>query len=62
MAAFDRQDGAAVARLYGAAGDASSDIDEACFLWTHAFVFALEAGLAEAEIYRAKLVAEGRER
>ncbi len=61
MVAFEAGDGAAIARLYGRAGDASADVDEACFFWTHAYVFALEAGLPEAETYREALRAEGRE-
>lgn len=61
LAAFAAGDGAVIARLYGAAGDAAPNVDEACFYWTQAYVFALEAGLKEAETYRAALAAEGRE-
>lgn len=61
LRAFEAGDGAAVARLYGRAGDKCSSIDEACFFWTNAYVFALEAGIPEAAEFRAKLVAEGRE-
>ena len=61
LAAFAAGDGARIARLYGAAGDGAPDVDEACFFWTQAYVFALEAGIAEAEDYRMKLKAEGRE-
>lgn len=60
--AFAADDRAAIARLYAAAGDQSPDIDEACFFWVQAYVFALEEGMPEAETYRLKLVAEGRER
>lgn len=61
LAAYRSGDGAEIARLYGAAGDAAADVDEACFFWTHAYVFALEAGIPEAEQYRASLKKEGRE-
>jgi len=61
LKAFKAEDGAEVARIYGRAGDACDDVDEACFFWTNAYVFALEAGIPEAAEFRAKLVAEGRE-
>lgn len=61
IAAHGAGDGAEIARLYGQAGDAAADMDAACFFWTHAYVFALEAGIPEAEIYRARLKAQGRE-
>ena len=61
MAAYAATDGAEIARLYGAAGEAADSIDEACFFWVNAYVFALEAGIPEAEAYRASLRAHGRE-
>ena len=61
IAAYGAGDGAEIARLYGAAGDASGSVDEACFFWVQAYVFALEAGLSEAQDYRKKLMAHGRE-
>lgn len=64
IAAHSAGDGAEVARLYGEAAsqsEASGEIDEACFFWVNAYVFALEAGLEEAETFRAHLVRYGRE-
>lgn len=61
LAAHARDDREEIARLYGAAGDQADTVDEACFFWTQAYVFALEAGMAEAERYRTALVAQGRE-
>jgi len=60
-AAYEASDGAQIAKLYGAAGDASASTDEACFYWVQAYVFALEAGILEAASYRAKLIQHGRE-
>lgn len=62
MAAHETGDGAELARLYGKAGDAAGDVDEACFFWTHAYVFALEVGMSEASVYREKLAQYGREK
>jgi len=61
IAAYTDQDNIEIARLYGAAGDASVSVDEACFFWTQAYVFALEAGIDKAQDYRAKLVKHKRE-
>ena len=50
LAAHHAGDGAALARLYRAAGlqaDALGDTDRACFLITMAYVNALDAGIAE---------------
>lgn len=63
IAAHERQDGTALVRLYGLAGDraeAAGDIDAACFYLTHAFVFALEAGAPEAPALNRRLAARGR--
>ncbi|MEN0087807.1 MAG: hypothetical protein AAF737_05160 [Pseudomonadota bacterium] len=40
---------------------AIGEVAEAAFLYTHAYVLALEAGEPEADIYRAWLVRHGRE-
>ncbi len=61
MAAYEIEDKSTIARLYGAAGDASDTVDEACFFWVQAYVFALDAGIEEAETYRANLARHGRE-
>ncbi len=60
-AAGDQRD---LARLYAQAGDlaeAAGEIDAACFYFTHAYVFALAAGAAEADALHARLLAHGRE-
>jgi len=52
-----------LARLYADVADAAEadgEIDSACFFLTHAWVFALQAGLAEAERLRERLAAHGR--
>lgn len=62
--AHRRRDGGALAELYARAADrreAEGDVDACCFYLVHAFVFALEAGIASAEALRARLVAYGRE-
>ena len=51
-------------RLYAEAGDlaeAAGEIDAACFFLTHAYVFALATGAAEAGALHARLLAHGRE-
>lgn len=57
-------DAAALAGLYtraSEAAEAASDPDGAGFFLTHAYVFALEAGLPEADELHARLKREGRE-
>ena len=63
LAAHVAGDHATLVRLYRTAGEAALDEDEVqgCFYLTHAYVFALEAGMDEAEALRAMLVARGRE-
>ena len=63
IAAHQAGDLAALVTLYTQAADAveEADIDAACFLLTHAHVFALEAGDPRAEDLRARLVRYGRE-
>ncbi|SLN25703.1 hypothetical protein [Ruegeria meonggei] len=61
--AHDRNDHAALIRYYTLAADTceqAQDIDAACFYLTHAFVFALECGAAEADALNQRLVAHGR--
>ncbi|MDX1742388.1 MAG: hypothetical protein R3186_02175 [Ruegeria sp.] len=61
--AHDRNDHAALIQYYTVAADereAAQDIDAACFYLTHAFVFALESGVAEACSLNARLVAYDR--
>jgi len=56
-------DGPRLASLYGEAADrfrAAGDIDAACFYWTQALVFSLEAGLDEARHYADQLRRLGR--
>ncbi|MEM7742590.1 MAG: hypothetical protein AAF409_02670 [Pseudomonadota bacterium] len=57
-------DRSALVRLYAEAGDgaeADGDLDAACFFWTHAYVFALQAGDPAAARLHARLKAHGRE-
>ncbi|MCO4824277.1 MAG: hypothetical protein KC451_05440 [Amylibacter sp.] len=63
LAAHLAGDNETLVGLYRAAGEAVLARDEVqgCFYLTHAYVFALEAGMAEAEELRAVLVARGRE-
>jgi L-alanine-DL-glutamate epimerase-like enolase superfamily enzyme len=56
--AHGRHDGAALAELYGEAAsrhEALGNTDAACFFYTQAFVFALEAGSPSAEDHAAIL-------
>ena len=56
-------DAVRISALYGRAGDlfdAAGDIDAACFFYTQAYVFALEAGLRDAQIFNARLKARNR--
>lgn len=59
--AHERGDRAALIALYTQAADRARDLDAACFYLTHAYVYALEAGAAEAQALHARLVARGRE-
>lgn len=64
LAAHARDDAFALTVLYGDAGDAvesSGDADAACFYFTQAYVYALEAGHELAARYKASLVRYGRE-
>ena len=64
LAAHERHDGEALVRLYSDAGglaEARGDIDAACFYYTHAYVYALEAGVAAARELCVKLASHGRE-
>lgn len=63
IAADKAQDPHALAALYGRAAlglEQNGDIDAACFFYTHAFVFALEAGSEAAKTYRAALLRHAR--
>lgn len=64
VAAVRARDKTRVVRLYRQAAqatEATGDVDRACFFYTHAWVFAMEAGDPMAAELRAKLVAHGRE-
>ena len=57
-------DGAAMSRLFARAADDAEEVgdyDAAAFYLTHAYVYSLDAGLASASGYRAKLKQKGRE-
>ncbi|WP_171123637.1 MULTISPECIES: hypothetical protein [unclassified Ruegeria] len=63
LEAHDHNDLDALIRYYTMAADeceAAQDIDATCFYLTHAFVFALESGAAEADALNARLAAYGR--
>ena len=64
MAAHTDGDTTKLAHLYAQAGEralALQDIEAGCFYMTHAYVFALSAGLPEAGAYNQILVAHGRD-
>ena len=61
IAAHDAGDIRKLARLYTQAADAAGSPDAAGFFLTHAYVFALEAGLEEAPALRQRLIDMGRE-
>ncbi len=63
LKAHEDKDSAELVRLYTLAGDRAEEagnIDAACFYLTHAFVFALEAGLPEATELNLRLAERGR--
>ena len=63
--AHHRGDLGALVRLYDEAGtgaEAAGDPDAACFYWTHAYIFALEAGDPAALGLRDRLKGYGREK
>lgn len=63
LKAHEDTDHAELVRLYTLAGDTAEDagdIDAACFYLTHAFVFALEAGLPDAKELNRRLAERGR--
>ena len=63
LKAHEDKDNAELVRLYTLAGDqaeTAGNIDAACFYLTHAFVFALEAGLPEAKELNRRLAERGR--
>lgn len=61
LAAHEAGDKPALVRLYAEAADHANDLDAACFYLTHAYIFALDAGHADAPKLHARLKAEGRE-
>ncbi|MEE9427070.1 MAG: hypothetical protein V3V25_02875 [Paracoccaceae bacterium] len=64
LAAHGATDSVALSRLYTLAGDLAESqghIEAACFYLTHAYVFALEQGLAEAKQLHKRLVVHGKE-
>ncbi|NND18706.1 MAG: hypothetical protein HKN98_09015 [Silicimonas sp.] len=63
LAAHSEGDLATLVRLYREAGEraeADGDRDRAAFFLTHAWIYALEAGLGEAEVLRSVLRKWGR--
>jgi len=63
MNAHEQADLPALVRLYSIAADraeVAQDLDATCFYLTHAFVFALESGAAEAKALNKRLADYGR--
>jgi len=64
LAAHDRGDMAALARLYTQAADAEEahgNADAACFYLTQALVYSLAAGTPDADALQARLATYGRD-
>jgi hypothetical protein len=61
IAAHTAGEGAALVELYRQAAETVADPVQAAFYLTHAHVFALETGHAEAAALRDMLIADGRE-
>lgn len=61
LAAHARGDRAALVALYAEAAEGAAEEQAHYFYLTHAYIFALEAGHAQAPALRARLVAAGRE-
>lgn len=61
LAAHAAGDGTAMMRLYAKAAEAAETSDAAAFYLTHAYVFALEAGHADAPALHQRLIDAGRE-
>ncbi|WP_101066665.1 hypothetical protein [Roseovarius salinarum] len=61
IAAHDAGDNRALVALYTQAAESMNDVDASCFFLTHAYVFALEAGVSDAQGLHARLKAHGRE-
>ncbi len=64
LAAHSTNDFKALVALYTRAGDTcekTGNIDAACFYLTHAYVFALQEGMSEAQMLYQRLVAHDRE-
>ncbi|MEY8840791.1 hypothetical protein AB9K41_17345 [Cribrihabitans sp. XS_ASV171] len=61
LAAHAAGDLPCLAALYAEAAETAAREEAAGFYLTHAYVYALDAGLAQAQAYRARLVEMGRE-
>ncbi|MGC1504755.1 MAG: hypothetical protein WA782_11520 [Sulfitobacter sp.] len=61
LAAHAAGDGQAMMRLYALAAETAQTPDAAAFFLTHAYVFALETGHADAQRLHQQLVNAGRE-
>ncbi|SLN61938.1 hypothetical protein PEL8287_03361 [Roseovarius litorisediminis] len=61
IAAHEAHDQEALIRLYTQAADTANDLDASCFFLTHAYIFALEAGVPQARDLHARLKTHGRE-
>ena len=64
LAAHAARDGDAIVRLYREAAEAHEargDVDQACFYFTQAYIWALEAGHPETGALHTRLKARGRD-
>lgn len=61
IAAHEAEDNALLVRLYTQAASDAGNTDAAGFYMTHAYIFALEAGLPQAPELRQRLIDMGRE-
>ncbi len=64
LGAHERGDLPALAHMYGQAAfeaETRGEVDTACFFFTQAYVFALDAGLPDATAYNRKLAHYGRD-
>ncbi|MFT4620752.1 MAG: hypothetical protein ACI9KS_000636 [Sulfitobacter sp.] len=61
LAAHAADDRAGLVTLYTQAADQANAVEATSFYLTHAYVFALEAGMSQASALKTRLVAMGRE-
>ncbi|MEO9649190.1 MAG: hypothetical protein ABJ360_10740 [Roseobacter sp.] len=62
LTAHERNDTAQLSALYTEAANEADDVDATAFFLTHAYVFALDAGLQNANALQDRLIGMGRDR